>query len=267
MVQADPGQLEQVILNLAVNARDAMPLGGTLSIDARDVHLDADFAAQHASVPVGDYVMLSVSDTGTGMDELTQQRMFEPFFTTKEDGKGTGLGLATVYGIVQQAGGSIWVESTLGQGTTLTIYLPRLAQDAVAKPAESPERSRRGSETILVVEDDSALRPLACRILESAGYTVACARGGGEALALFKNARKPIDLIFTDVVMPDLSGPEFVQQVADFGRPVKVLFTSGFTDDEILRRGVLNSTASFIAKPYSVRELTAKVRAVLDGGP
>ncbi len=266
-VRADPGQLEQVVLNLVVNARDAMPGGGRLTIETRNVDLDQAHASEHPSVHAGPHVMLAVSDTGIGMDEATRARIFEPFFTTKESGKGTGLGLATVYGIVKQSGGSIWAYSEVGQGTTFKIYLPRVDDEAKMERQARPREAARGSETILVVEDDKTLCRLATRMLESAGYEVLTAHNGGDAIAALKGYEGPVHLMLTDVVMPGMGGRELACGVAEFRPETRVLYMSGYTDDTILRSGLLDSTAHFIAKPYTVEGLTRKVREVLDEKP
>ena len=264
-VLVDPGQMEQVIMNLVVNARDAMPTGGTLTVETRDVELDAAFAAAHPSVQPGPHVMVAVSDTGTGMDEATRLRIFEPFFTTKEPGKGTGLGLATVYGIVKQSSGSIWVSSAVGEGTTLTIYLPRV--DAAVAHAGQPARTLAtlsGTETILLVEDETVVRHLVTRILQAAGYTVLTASNGVEALELLERHDGPVHLLLTDVVLPGMSGRDLATRIAEVSLETKVLYTSGYTDDAILRHGVLESATHFVGKPYTRTELTGKVREVLD---
>jgi PAS domain S-box-containing protein len=263
-VRADRAQVEQVVLNLAINARDAMPRGGTLTIETRDVELDEAHAARHATVEPGPHVMLTVSDTGVGMDETTRLRIFEPFFTTKEMGRGTGLGLSTVYGIVKQSRGSIWVYSEPGKGTSFKVYFPRIEAAARKdRPARSPAPVR-GTGTILVVEDDAAILRLAHRILGAAGYTVLTARNGGEALLLLERHVGPVDLMLTDVVMPEMGGPELAERLARSHPEMKVLFSSGYTDDTVLRHGVLASTAHFIAKPYSPAGLTHRVREVLE---
>jgi PAS domain S-box-containing protein len=263
-VRADPGQIEQVVINLVVNARDAMPDGGTLTIETRDVQLDEAQAGMHPSMQPGPHVMLAVSDTGVGMDEATRMRIFEPFFTTKEQGKGTGLGLATVYGIVKQSGGSIWVYSELGKGTTFKIYLPRVGEVARTVRRVRTLTAVPGTETILIVEDEEVLRDLATHILQSAGYTVLTASSGGEALLLLEHHDGPVHLVLTDVVLPGISGLDLAKRVAEAHPEIKVLFTSGYTNDAILRNGVLDKLTHFIGKPYTMAELTHKVREVLD---
>jgi two-component system, cell cycle sensor histidine kinase and response regulator CckA len=261
-VMADRSQFEQIILNLAVNARDAMPRGGVLNIGARTVDLDADFAATHQGVKPGPHVTITVSDNGTGIAPETIAKLFEPFFTTKEAGKGTGLGLATVYAIVEQSGGTIWVDSELGLGTTFTLYLPHVscAPDTAAR---GPDPVVSGSGTLLVVEDDEAVRAVAVRILRSGGYRVLAA---GDALAAMKALEDHggvIDLIVTDVVLPGLGGRDLANQVEHLRPGVPVLFTSGYTDDTILAHGVRENTVHFIPKPYTVAALANKVREVL----
>lgn len=264
-VRADPGQLEQVIVNLAVNARDAMPDGGRWTIETADVDLDEGYAARHVGVRPGAYVRLSVSDTGSGMDEKVRVRLFEPFFTTKELGKGTGLGLATVYGIVRQSGGNIWVYSEVGQGTTFKIYLPRV--DECAEPVAdhvSTESARNGTETLLLVEDEDDVRDLTREMLEGLGYTVLEARRPQEAMRISEQHRGLIHLMLTDVVMPELSGHRLAERITA-GRPnMKVLYMSGYTDDAIVRHGVLECGTRFLQKPFSSDTLADKVREVLD---
>jgi PAS domain S-box-containing protein len=263
-IKADPGQIEQVLINLAVNARDAMPQGGRLTIEARSVDLDESYKEDHQPVIPGPYVMLAIEDTGCGMDRETQARIFDPFFTTKELGKGTGLGLATVYGIVKQSGGYIWVYSEVGQGTVFKVYLPRIdqvAQNAEREESEAP--ALKGCETILLAEDSESLRELAGEYLESIGYTVIRAVSGKEALQRAKEFDGPIHLLLSDVVMPEMSGPELAAQVASLRPGIKVIFTSGYTDDAIAREGVLNRTVAFIQKPYRPKALARKIREVL----
>ena len=265
-VKADPGQIEQVIMNLAVNARDAMSNGGRLTIETANMELDENFAQRHVVVKPGRYVMLAVSDTGCGMDAETQRRIFEPFFTTKEIGKGTGLGLATVYGIVKQSGGSIWVYSEVGQGTTFKVYLPRVEEepDAVL-PSAVRETSLKGTETILLIEDDEPLRKLALSILRRGGYTVLAASDRTEALQLCGRHQGPIHLMLADVVMPGMSGREFADKLAQIRPDMKVLLMSGYTDDTITRHGALVEEVAFLQKPFTTYGLLSKVREVLDG--
>ena len=265
-IKADPSQIEQVILNLAINARDAMAHGGTLTIETRNL---ATAAPAHRPAPAGPLVMLAVCDTGIGMDDTARKRVFEPFFTTKEVGKGTGLGLSTVYGIVKQSGGTVWVDSHPGAGTTFTIYFPR---------AEGPVESRRlstqarsdvdGDETVLVVEDESedesAVRMLSKRILEAAGYRVVTAANGSEALEVLERSTGPIHLMLTDVVMPGMNGRELATRVGQLRPEIKVLYATGYTADSLLRRGVLDATSQVVSKPFTARELRQKVREILD---
>ncbi|MBI4468468.1 MAG: PAS domain S-box protein [Acidobacteria bacterium] len=263
-VKADFSQLGQVILNLAVNARDAMPTGGTLTIETANVALDDAHAVRHLSVRPGPHVMLAISDTGVGMDAETRERIFEPFFTTKGPAKGTGLGLSTVYGIVRQAGGSIWVYSEIGLGTTFKVYLPRL-EVAARKPEPALiVREVQGSETILIVEDEDSVRGLARRFLESAGYRVLTASNAGEALLSVEGQEGPIHLVLMDVVMPGMNGPDLAERLAASRSEIKILYTSGYTDDTIAHHGVLVEGVDFISKPYTLLELLHKVRAVLD---
>jgi len=266
LVRADPGQLEQVLLNLAVNARDAMPKGGTLSIETANVDLDDEYASRRRMVVPGKYVMLAVSDTGLGMNEAIRSRAFEPFFTTKEVGKGTGLGLSTVYGIVKQSGGYVWVYSEPGKGTTFKIYLPRLDEEASMSPGQlTAALPAGGSEMVLLVEDDDAVRAMTRRILERYGYTVLEAREGRDALRVAGQYPQRIDIMVTDVVMPELSGREVYQRLSKSRPQLRVLYLSGYTDDEIVRRGLLDSTAAFVQKPFTAIHLAGAVRAVLDG--
>jgi PAS domain S-box-containing protein len=268
-VKADPGQIEQVIMNLAVNARDAMPDGGQLTIETGTLDLDERAAKQHGEAAPGRYVMLAVTDTGVGMDPATQARLFEPFFTTKEQGKGTGLGLSTVYGIVRQSGGHIWVYSEVGRGTTFKICLP-VAEEA-APALETVElgevgggEARSGAETILLVEDAQRVREVVREILEMNGYNILEARNGQEALEVSRRYQGPIHLMVTDVVMPQMSGREVAQRLAPLRPEMKVLYMSGYTDDAIVRHGVLESGTPFLSKPFTPDALAAKVREVLD---
>ncbi|MGH7545921.1 MAG: PAS domain S-box protein, partial [Gemmatimonadota bacterium] len=265
-VRADPGQIEQVIVNLAVNARDAMPEGGKLTIETANIELDERYAERRAVVQPGRYVMLAVSDTGSGMPPEIQTKIFEPFFTTKEVGKGTGLGLATVYGIVKQSEGYIWVYSEPGHGTTFKMYLPRV--DAAAEPLTPiPDRAGllRGTETVLVVEDEAIVRSLVRDILGKNGYRVLEAVDGEEALRLSRTHADPIHLLITDIVMPGMSGPELVETLAPERREMKVIYTSGYTDHAIVNRGVLDPSADFLQKPFTPDVLTRRVRDALDG--
>jgi two-component system, cell cycle sensor histidine kinase and response regulator CckA len=263
-VRADPTQVEQVIVNLVVNARDAMPAGGRLSIETATVELDEAYAQSHISVRPGRYVMLAVSDTGTGMDEATRRRLFEPFFTTKERGKGTGLGLATVYGIVKQSGGYIWVYSELGHGTTFKVYLPLADEAAQVVPSVEPAApTPRGSETILVVEDEPAVRQLTRVLLERAGYCVIPAATAQEAIERFATARDQIDLVITDVVMPGASGPALLKYLTERRPNLKVLYMSGYADDAVPTLGRLEKGALFLQKPFTGERLIKKVQEVL----
>lgn len=266
-VKSDPGQIEQVLLNLAVNARDAMPKGGRLTIEAKNVELDDSYKQEHQQVVPGRYVMLAVEDTGSGMDRETQSRVFDPFFTTKELGKGTGLGLATVYGIVKQSGGYVWVYSEIDKGTVFKIYLPRVEEkvDALEKK-DLDKTTPRGCETVLLAEDSASLREMAREYLESVGYTVLEAASGKEAFREAKEFAGHIDLLLTDVVMPEMSGPELARAVVALRPGLKVIFTSGYTDDAIEREGVLDPAVTFIQKPYRPKALACKIREVLDAG-
>lgn len=266
-IKADPVQLEQVIMNLVVNARDAMPKGGKLSIETTNVYLDESYARDHVSVEPGHYVMLAISDTGVGMDGETRQRIFEPFFTTKAPGKGTGLGLSMVYGIVRQSGGNIWVYSEEGTGTTFKIYFPRVTDNAEEyKRAATAVRVPQGSETILLVEDADWVRELARQVLEGAGYRVLEASSADAAIQLSNNGTK-IDLLLTDVVMPGMSGNDMSRRVLVRRPNLPVLYMSGYTDDAIVQHGVLEPGINFIQKPFSPDALALKVREVLDSKP
>jgi PAS domain S-box-containing protein len=268
-VNADPGQLEQVLLNLAVNARDAMPSGGRLTIETAAVRLSEEHTERQHRLPPGEYARLAVTDTGLGMDEATQAHLFEPFFTTKEVGKGTGLGLATVYGIVKQSGGYVWVYSEPGHGTTVKVYLPQVTGAGVVETpvvAPQPPEPRGGSEIVLLVEDAAPVRVLARRSLEACGYTVLDAPDPQAALALSASYAGGIDILVTDVVMPGMSGRELAERLVPERPQMKVLFTSGYTDDAMVRQGVLTAGVAFLQKPFVPDTLARKVREVLDGG-
>ncbi len=263
-VRADPSQIEQVVMNMVVNARDAMSNGGVLTIETQNVILDAAFAAEHPSVEPGPHVMLAVTDTGIGMDGPTCKKIFEPFFTTKGPAQNTGLGLSMVYGIVKQSGGSIWVSSEPGRGTTFAVYLPQVERAAHQVRPVRTDMAVRGTETILIVEDEAAVRHLATRILQTAGYAGVTASHGAEALSLLERHDGPVHLLFTDVVMPGMTGRDLATRLANIRPRMKVLYTSGYTDDAILRHGVSDDADSFLEKPYTRAALTRKVRDVLD---
>jgi two-component system, cell cycle sensor histidine kinase and response regulator CckA len=263
-VRADRSQIEQVILNLAVNSRDAMPNGGKLTIETANTELDSSYS-RHAVVEPGEYVMLAVSDTGIGMDAATQAHVFEPFFTTKEKGKGTGLGLATVYGIVKQSGGYIWVYSEAGKGATFKVYLPRVeAEVQPTVPPAGPKPSRRGSETILLVEDEKGVRDLAREYLAEAGYEVLEAENADEALRIARTRPGSIDLLFTDVVMTGLSGRQLAEQMQQLRPGIRVLYMSGYTDEAIVHHGILGRGMALLQKPFTLNSLALKVRETLD---
>jgi PAS domain S-box-containing protein len=263
-IKADPGQIEQIIMNLVVNARDALPKGGKLTIETTNVYLADDYTKHHIAVVPGPFVMLAVSDTGIGMDEQTRARVFEPFFTTKLAGKGTGLGLSTVYGIVTQSGGNIWVYSEVGRGTTFKVYLPRVDEGAqeYKRSAETVE-DLEGTGTILLAEDEEMVRTLARQVLEMYGYQVLEAANGGAALLICERHTEGIHLLLTDVVMPEMSGPELADRLAQLHPRMKVLFMSGYTDDTIVHQGVLDEGTPFIQKPFAPDDLARKVKEVL----
>ena len=264
-INADPGQLEQVLMNLVVNARDAMPAGGRLIISTSNSTLSAESAAGALHAPDGDYVMLAVSDTGSGMTREVQQRLFDPFFTTKDQGRGTGLGLSTVYGIVKQSGGEIYVYSEVEQGSTFKVYFPRFVAKGEYRPqAPTSQEIPRGSEAVLLVEDDSNLRELVARVLRALGYTVYAAGSGGEALAIARDCATPIDAVITDVVMPGMNGRELVEKLVEARPRIGFLFMSGYTDDDVLRRGVLHGETAFLQKPFTPDQLARKIRGVID---
>ena len=262
-IRADAGQIEQVIVNLVVNARDAMPSGGKLILETSNVTIDDDYTHQHLGVPPGSYVLLTVSDTGTGMDEETQRHIFEPFFTTKAPGRGSGLGLATCYGIVRQHGGAVWVYSEPNSGTIFKVYLPQTREEVTATPPLAAPDLPRGHETILVVEDESSVRMLTTRILEAQGYTVLAARGGDEALALL-HAAPQVDLLLSDVVMPQISGPALAVQIRALRPTIHVLFISGYAEHGLEQHGQPIAGAAFLPKPFSAQALARGVREVLD---
>jgi PAS domain S-box-containing protein len=264
-VKTDSGQIGQVIMNLVVNARDAMPQGGTITIRTVKAQLDDSDRREHPYVRPGWYVLLSVTDTGIGMDAQTLSHIFEPFFTTKETGKGTGLGLATVYGIVKQSGGYVWAESEVGRGTTFKVYLPCIqASPEKGSEKQGATNSHRGTETVLVVEDEEALREVTCAFLKSAGYTVLEARNGAEALEIAKNQVECIHLLLTDMVMPGMSGHELAGRVAAINPKIKLAYVSGYTDHAPLHRGLPDEDTPFLSKPFTRQELLKKVRRILE---
>ncbi len=267
LVEIDPSHVEQILMNLAVNARDAMPDGGKLTIETENVTLDEAYGdAKPVDIPPGDYVMVALSDDGTGMDEETRLRVFEPFYTTKAPGVGTGLGLSTVYGIVRQAGGFIWVYSEIGSGTTFKVYLPRKegASESFEPGQTAPRPSLEGTETILLVEDEEHVRRAAERILTKAGYQVLSAPNGGEALLLCEGHAGPIQGIITDIVMPAMNGRQLVERLSAIRPGMKALYMSGYTSNAIVHRGVLDQGVAFLQKPFRAEALLTKLRAVLD---
>jgi signal transduction histidine kinase/CheY-like chemotaxis protein len=264
-VKADKGQIEQIIMNLAVNARDAMPHGGKLTLETANVFLDESYGRSHLEVKPGPYVMLAVSDNGEGMDAATQAHIFEPFFTTKTLGQGTGLGLATVYGIVKQSGGHIWVYSEPGQGTTFKIYLPQVEE--ALSPTETKTGAiaeLKGKETILVVEDDSTLREVISQGLKKFGYGVITAANGGEALLISEKRKEPIHLLLTDVVLPQMGGRELAERLSSSLPGLKVLYMSGYTENAIVNNGILREDVGFLQKPFKVNVMVQKIREVLE---
>jgi nitrogen-specific signal transduction histidine kinase len=265
-VKVDPGQIEQVIMNLAVNARDAMPRGGRLTIETAEVTLDAAYAFGRDGLKPGRYVMLAISDTGTGMSPKVAARVFEPFFTTKEQGKGTGLGLSTVHGIVKQSGGHVEVYSEPAHGTTFKVYLPRIGE--VAEPLAAPEPAppplgSEGGGTVLLVEDEATIRGVVRRTLQARGYRVIEAAHGGDAVEICEEGEQAIDLLVTDVVMPVMSGPELVQRALSARPDLRVLFISGYTDRALVHQGRRSAGTEFLQKPFTPEELVNKVRHVL----
>ncbi len=267
-VKADPSQIEQVILNLVVNARDAMPRGGKITVEIANVDLDARYALEHPGVTPGPYVMLAVSDDGVGMTPETQARIFEPFFTTKELGRGTGLGLSMVYGIVRQSGGNIWVYSELGQGTTFKIYFPRTEEGLETIRAEQPALSSiRATGTILLLEDDEQVRELTRTILAACGYSVLAPDDVRTARSLSNEEASSIDLLLTDVVMPGINGRELAKILVARNPKLKVLYMSGYAENAIVHHGVLDPGTHFLPKPFTPAALTSKVRELLDQKP
>jgi two-component system cell cycle sensor histidine kinase/response regulator CckA len=267
-VRADPGQIEQVVINLIVNSRDAMPNGGTIVVETSHATLDHDYARQHPSVVPGEYVVLTISDTGVGMADEVKQHVFEPFFTTKGAGHGTGLGLATCYGIVKQSGGNIWIYSELGIGTAVKVYLPRVEAMAQALPARDTAEhpgAPQGSETILLVEDEAAVRSVALRALQAQGYRVLEAANGAEALSIAREqANGEIQLLLTDVIMPKIDGKALADAIQALYPNIRVLFISGYTDSMIVQRGLLFPRFELLQKPFSPGQLAQKVRRILD---
>ncbi|MEI9938675.1 MAG: response regulator [Pseudomonadota bacterium] len=267
VVRADAGQLDQVILNLSINARDAMQEGGKLIISTQNVSFAAELASTYVDIPPGEYVMLAVTDSGTGMDPETQRRIFEPFFTTKEVGQGTGLGLATVYGIVQQSGGQIRVYSELGHGTVFKIYFPRLDEVLVARDHQSGETTAwTGSGTLLIVEDDSAVRQVAARVLRDRGYTVLEARRPSEARRICAEHGSAIDLLLTDVIMPECTGTELAHELSQLHPRMRVVYMSGYPGGAASRAGALGPGAAYLEKPFSPATLAEKIMAAMKGG-
>jgi signal transduction histidine kinase/ActR/RegA family two-component response regulator len=264
-VSADPGQIEQVLMNLVVNARDAMPTGGNLTIETANVNLSEVFKGRHMSLGPGPYAMIAVSDTGSGMDEATQARLFEPFFTTKGSGRGTGLGLSTVFGIVKQSGGGLDVYSVPGRGTSVKVYLPRIDQPLTTEVLVAERPSARGTETILLVEDDEMVRNLVRETLSRAGYRVIDAASPIEARRMSSAFRGKIHLLITDVVLPKISGRELAEQINRRRPDTKVLFMSGYSDSAIVHSGMLGRDVAFLQKPFTPGSLAAKVREVLEG--
>jgi two-component system, cell cycle sensor histidine kinase and response regulator CckA len=267
IVRADAGQMEQVLMNLAVNARDAMPSGGTLGIETSQLDLTETIREQRVAMPAGPYVMIAVSDTGEGMPPEVKEHLFEPFFTTKPRDKGTGLGLATVYGIIKQLGGFIWVYSEVGQGTTFKIYLPRIEDAPKAQPpTPTPRRNELyGAETVLLAEDEPGIRALLTRVLQSRGYRVLAAGSGDEALALAADQADPVHLLVTDVVMAGMRGPDLAREVIARHPETRVLFVSGYTDESVVQHGVAARQVAFLQKPFTHNVFLAKVREVLEG--
>ena len=262
-IKADPGRLEQVIFNLATNARDAMPRGGRLTIETALCTLDEEYASLHPGVKPGEFVMIAITDSGQGMDAETRSRIFEPFFTTKEQGKGTGLGLSTVYGIVKQSGGDIWVYSEPNKGTVFKLYFPKAPDPADQAPDGVPELSYAGAETILLVEDEPAVRELSARMLEQLGYKVLRAAGGAEAIAIATGFNGEIPLMLTDVVMPNMGGVELAAEIRRSRPDIGIVYASGYTENGVTDRADLEADADFLAKPFTREVLGKKLRESL----
>jgi len=263
-IQADPGQIEQILVNLAVNARDAMPNGGTLTVETANVALDEMYKGSHLDVIPGGFVMLAVSDTGIGMNEETKAHLFEPFFTTKDPSRGTGLGLATIYGIVKQHGGDLRVCSELGKGTVFRVYLPRVEGKTASSAQNGEDAGRpRGSETVLVVEDDPSVRNLVVRTLSNLGYTVLEAANGEEALKAAQEHANKVSLLLTDMIMPQMGGKELARRLVALNPQMRVLFASGYTEDAVTHHGILDKGMAFLPKPFTANDLARKVRQAL----
>jgi len=263
-VNADPGQIEQVLMNLVVNARDAMPRGGTLTIETSNIDLDESYTRTHVTLKPGPYVMIAVSDTGTGMDENTKAHAFEPFFTTKAQGRGTGLGLSTVFGIVRQSGGGVDIYSALGKGTSAKVYLPRVDQPELVESPEQRAQASKGTETILVAEDDDMVRSLVKETLQRHGYDVLDAAGPVEAQKISDGHRGNIHLLITDVVMPKINGRDLATRLLRRRPTMKVLYMSGYTDGAVVNNGILRKEVAFLQKPFTPAALADKVREVLE---
>jgi CheY-like chemotaxis protein len=272
LIRADPGQIEQILVNLIVNARDAInqktefASGKKITIETTTLHLDESFIAKHPGSMKGEHLCISVSDTGAGIDEAIREKIFEPFFTTKDKIKGTGLGLSTVYGIVKQNNGSVYVYSEVGNGTTLKIYWPCVSEALNTEHVKNETKTvvQKGHESILFVEDNDEVRNFTLRALRQLGYTVYEACNGAEALNLLRDGHPPMDLVISDVIMPEMGGKELVDKLKPLWPDTKILFTSGYTDNHIVHSGTLKAGVNFIHKPYSIESLSVKIREVLD---